>query len=78
MAKEALLASYQISPPDASLVVGDPVADLKFNHSVFAAGYIEFERAIEGVRGLLIIIKHKATAHGGNRVLVIGTRMNVP
>jgi hypothetical protein len=66
MAAEVLLASYQVSASDARFAVGDPVAHFEFHHLALTVRKIKFKGAIEGVRCLLVVIKHEVAAYGRN------------
>ena len=58
---------------DHGLVVSDPVADLKFHHLFLAAGQIKFERAVQRVGRLLIVIEHEVSPDGGDSVRELHT-----
>src|SRR6516165_9414478 len=64
MTEEAMFAGHQVSPSDARLAVGDPVAHLEFHHLALTVREVEFKGAIERVWCLLVIVKHEVTADG--------------
>src|SRR5438552_3365782 len=47
---------------EAGFVVRDPMPDFELHHLAMTVGLIEFERAIEGVRRLLVVIEHEVAA----------------
>src|SRR5947208_2990239 len=51
---------------EAGFVVRDPMPDFELHHLAMTVGLIEFERAIEGVRRLLVVIEHEVAADGGD------------
>src|SRR5438876_8828360 len=51
---------------EAGFVVRDPMPDFELHHLAMTVGLIEFKRAIEGVRRLLVVIEHEVAADGGD------------
>src|SRR5260370_33375060 len=60
-------AGYIGARADLRFVIGDPVADFELQHLAPPIGGIETERGIQGVRRLLIVLKHEMSACGGDR-----------
>ena len=53
---------------NAGFVVGDPAPDFEFQHLAFAVRHVEFAGNVQGVRRLLVVVKHEVAAHRGNFV----------
>src|ERR1035438_4759126 len=66
VAEETLDSWGQASASDASLVVSNPMADLKLQHFPLAVRQVEFKDTVQRVRCLLIVIEHEMSAHGSD------------
>src|SRR6267142_1821743 len=53
---------------EAGFIVRDPMPDFELHHLAMAVGPIEFERAIERVRRLLVVIEHEVAADRGDAI----------
>src|SRR5262249_2001608 len=60
------IVAIEEAAAEACLVVRDPMPDLELHHLATAARLVEFERAVEDVRRLLIVVEHEVAADGGD------------
>jgi hypothetical protein len=49
---------------NACLLVGNPVGHFKFQNLELALWLIEFERGVQSIGSLLVVIKHEVSTHG--------------
>src|SRR5262249_9194985 len=60
------IVAIEEAAAQAGLVVRDPVPDFELQHLATAARLVEFERAVEHVGRLLVVVEHEVAADGGD------------